>query len=494
MSHLLSRILGNITTRIMFIIYVLLIVITTFFIIFGYYNQLDLQEKRQHDKLTAIVTSLALGIDGSEHERMMSEHPNDGDIKTVEENMVYRDINQMMNQAVIENGLDDPMYTLVYNEERDVFHYGVRSDDQVYYRDDYVEYPKILKDSMEVGGQIPLYKTENGEWLSAFHPIRNFDGEVVAILEADINFAKFKDIVFNQYKKQAIISLIVIAVLAIILIPYALKILRADEKQKRLFMMQKQLIEEKNKDITDSINYALKIQNAILPQVTKLDQLFKDNFVFYKSKDIVAGDFYWMEQKGDDVYIAVADCTGHGVPGAMVSMICSNALNRVVNELGITNTGEILDRTTDIVISRFEAGSEDIKDGMDICFCRINLKTKELQFSGANNPLYLLRNGEIEIYKGCKQPIGKYAERKEFECANISLQEGDRIYMFTDGFADQFGGENGKKLKYKPFQKILVSGKDLPLKRQKDELTQLFLNWMGDFEQVDDVCVIGIEF
>jgi serine phosphatase RsbU (regulator of sigma subunit) len=494
MSTLLGRILGNITTRIMFIIYITIIVLTGFFIVFGYYNQLDLQEDRQYDKLKAIVSSVSLAIDGNEFEMMMHDHPNKDDIKTIDQNHVYHAINDKLSKAVAENELNSPMYTLVYVPEKDLFHYGVRSDDQVYFRHEYTQYPAVLKEKMNEGGTIPKYNSENGTWLSAFHPIRNSNGEVVGLLEADIEFSYFTDMVNWQYTKQALIALAVIVFISFLLIPYTRRILKEDERQKKLFMEQKLLIEESHREIKDSISYAKRIQSAILPSSRIVNECFNDAFILYKPKDIVAGDFYWIEKKEDKILFAACDCTGHGVPGAMVSVICNNALNRSVREFGLTEPGKILDKTREIVISEFEKSDEEVKDGMDISLCSLSVSTLTLDWSGANNPLWILRKNstEIEEIKPDKQPIGKYAEQKPFTNKQIQLNAGDSIYIFTDGYQDQFGGEKGKKFKASELNKLFVQISSHAMSEQKKMVDQAFEKWRGRLEQIDDVCVIGI--
>ena len=253
---------------------------------------------------------------------------------------------------------------------------------------------------------------------------------------------------------------------------------------------QKEILEEKNKEITDSINYAKRIQSAILPPDKLAKECLPDSFVLYKPKDIVAGDFYWLEQLGNGVLFAAADCTGHGVPGAMVSVVCNNALNRCVREYGLTITGEILDKTRDIVIQEFEKAEEEVKDGMDIAMCY--LEGNSLSYSGANNPLWIARNGEILETKATKQPIGKYGEPKPFQTNQIDLQKGDVIYIFTDGYVDQFGGEKGKKFKAKAFRELLLSLQEKTMREQQKLIDDAFEIWRGEEEQVDDVCVIGV--
>ena len=265
-------------------------------------------------------------------------------------------------------------------------------------------------------------------------------------------------------------------------------------------------IAEKNKEIMDSINYAKRIQEAILPPDKVVKKYLVNSFVLYIPKDIVAGDFYWLDTNGDDIYFAAADCTGHGVPGAMVSVVCSNALHRTVKEMKIQEPCKILDKVRELVAETFEKSEEDVKDGMDISFCKLNLKTRKLSYAGAHNSLYRItnKNGEIDKeiltskthilleYKGDKQPIGKFAFEKPFTQKEIQLLEGDSIYISSDGYPDQFGGEKGKKLMYKPFKKLFLSIHQEDMEKQKNILIDSFEKWKGLHEQVDDVCVIGV--
>ena len=216
--------------------------------------------------------------------------------------------------------------------------------------------------------------------------------------------------------------------------------------------------------------------------------------MLYKPKDIVAGDFYWCYVPSDEqtIYIAAADCTGHGVPGAMVSVVCSNALNRTVKEFGITEPGKILDKVRELVIETFEKSENEVKDGMDISLLKIKNKT-EVEWSGANNPLWYIQGNEMKEIKADKQPIGTYAEQKYFTTHKLQLQKGESIYIFTDGYADQFGGPKGKKFKYKQLEEKLTTNNTKSLEDQKNNLEKTFFDWKGNLEQIDDVLVIGIK-
>lgn len=282
------------------------------------------------------------------------------------------------------------------------------------------------------------------------------------------------------------------------------------EEQKTQIEVQHEELEEVHKEISDSIRYAERLQLAILPPVEDLRQNLKNGFVLFQPKDVVSGDFYWMQKVNETIMFAAADCTGHGVPGAMVSVVCSNALNRTVNEFGILEPSKILDKTREIVIETFSRSGKDIKDGMDIALCAID--QNKLIFSGANNPLWILRSEEyiteaqkdvrstiiqdgfgIIEYKANKQPVGLYEGMTPFSQTEVELYEGDSLFIFSDGFADQFGGERNKKLMYKPFKKLLLSNRTLSMDEQKARLVQFFNVWKGSNEQVDDVCVIGVK-
>lgn len=265
---------------------------------------------------------------------------------------------------------------------------------------------------------------------------------------------------------------------------------KVTQNQKKIIEEQKFLVEVKNQEITDSINYARRIQHAILPPLKTIHEWLPDSFVFYKPKDIVAGDFYWMERKEDTLYIAACDCTGHGVPGAMVSVVCNNGLNASVREHGMRDTGAILDKTRDLVIEEFEKSEEEVKDGMDISL--LALKPGKAQWSGANNPLWLLRDGAFIELKADKQPIGKYTNNQPFTTHELEIKNGDVLYLFTDGLQDQFGGEKGKKFKASKLKELLLSIQHLSMEKQQEYIERVFEQWMGSLEQNDDMCLIGI--
>ncbi|MBR4678233.1 MAG: SpoIIE family protein phosphatase [Bacteroidales bacterium] len=268
------------------------------------------------------------------------------------------------------------------------------------------------------------------------------------------------------------------------------------QKEKNHIQLLKNDIENKHRNITDSITYAKRIQDAVLPQTDVLKGL-SGYFLFWLPKETVSGDFYWMKRQGDLLAFTVADCTGHGVPGAFMSMLGVTFLNEVCTDLNEeTMPSEILETMRELIITTLKQDNSsplEPKDGMDMSFCILNLKTKHLKFSGANNPMYLVRKGELTEYKAVKNPIGLYPRMKPFETQEFQAEDGDFIYMFSDGFADQFNGETGKKVSYGRFKNLLIeiNNETQEPEKQQEKLLEFITSWRGSFAQMDDILIGG---
>jgi serine phosphatase RsbU (regulator of sigma subunit) len=259
---------------------------------------------------------------------------------------------------------------------------------------------------------------------------------------------------------------------------------------------QKEEIEEQKKHIMDSIHYARRIQNAILPSFNMIDRHLKNYFVFYLPKDIVSGDFYWMHEADGLFMVSAVDCTGHGVPGAFMSIVGYNQLNFAVNVKKARTAANILDELNKGVVTTLNENKSDssIKDGMDMALCVFDLAAKKVEFAGANNPLIMVRNNRIAKYKGDRFPIGAFEgdNPQLFKNTEIDLIEGDCLYIASDGYVDQFGGPDSKKFMSKRFEDLLLEINNLSMAEQKDRLQKRLYEWMGDNDQVDDILVIGI--
>lgn len=272
---------------------------------------------------------------------------------------------------------------------------------------------------------------------------------------------------------------------------------------------KKEILQSKN-EIIGSIEYAKRIQQAVLPMKSKLNNILGDYFLLYKPRDIVSGDFYFAAEVGEWKIALVADCTGHGVPGAFMSLLSITYLREIIEKDKIVRPDIILNELRksimralykennnlaliDLNEDTMDDVIESLSDGLDISVCAVNTKTRELNFAGANNSLYLIRNNRLEEYKGDRMPVGYYLKMDKFSFCNINLEKGDKIYMSSDGFQDQFGGSEGKKLKHKRFKEMLLEMSVLPMKMQGHKLEEAYESWKGSNNQIDDVCVIGIK-
>ena len=285
-------------------------------------------------------------------------------------------------------------------------------------------------------------------------------------------------------------SLLALALVSIVLISFLLLVILKINTQRKKVLVE---IRQKNNDILNSLSYAKKLQRALLPTQDVISPVFNAHFILYKPKDIVSGDFYWMEKKGGKIYFAVADCTGHGVPGAMMSVICSKSLTKTVQDLNITEPAKILDRAVEELNGYFSRSDITINDGMDLALICIDSKHNILTFAGAHNPLYYFKNGKLNIVKADKQPVGAYDYRQPFTQQEIDLTEIDTLYLFSDGYTDQFGGPRNKKFSKKKFRALLETIQKHDMVDQLEMIKTELENWQGQDEQVDDICVAGIK-
>lgn len=324
-----------------------------------------------------------------------------------------------------------------------------------------------------------------------------------------LELEKQQEILDNEkQQKRMIIIVSIVGVIFLLIFLFILnKRYRVTTKQKKIIEQQRSELQVKSSEMIDSINYAKRIQDSYLPNELTFHHLFENSFVLFQPKDIVSGDFYWFFSNNDNItgevrerFLAAADCTGHGVPGALMSLICANSLNEVVVRNKVNQTGLILDNARSLVQRMLKSNGEKSSDGMDISFAKFYSVggVNYIQWSGANNPLWVVKKKdeftgyELLELKGDKQPIGYYYNEKPFETHTIELNSGDTVYLFSDGFQDQFGGEKGKKFKVNQLKKEVLEIQELPMQEQKNKLEKILTEWKGSYEQTDDICFIGI--
>ncbi|MBN8697291.1 MAG: GAF domain-containing protein [Bacteroidetes bacterium] len=395
----------------------------------------------------------------------------------------HPDLNEIEYRYEIEKGEFYPPISVSMDNDDNYSVWCVKNKKEIFINDNLTEYHKYTKKIVVPSGDMPdsllFCPMTIGERIIGVITVQSFKKNAYVPLHIDI----LKTL--GTYTAIALENANLVENLEVKVI----------ERTKEV-VKQKEIIEESNKHITDSIKYAKRIQDAFIPGEESIKEHLKNAFVIYKPKDIVSGDFYWIEKKGNKILFAVVDCTGHGVPGAFMSLIGFNGLNQLVNEYNYTNPAVILTQLNKIITNTLKQHVEDskIRDGMDIAICCIDLESNTLEFSGALSPLFIVRNEEIIKIKGDKHPIGNFMDADEYVFTNnvIDLFPEDRLYLFSDGFVDQFGGPNGKKLKYNYFRKLLLDNYKKPMEQQKEHINSFFEDWKGNFEQIDDVCMIGV--
>ncbi len=496
MNNLLKKVFKNRSTRVLLLLFIALIALIAYFLLHSYYVQLDIHKQKVLSRLDAIVNTAAIHIDGNQLDYLLKRYDKIDEIRSTDQDPIYKLIYQSLAAIKEKNNLKSEIYSLTYQEESGTFFFGVSSAEKPFYRHEYTHFPEELVELYESGGKVGVYEDENGHWLSAFTPIRTSKGEVIAILQCDSLFDEFIEEARSSILINIIISLLITSILVFFLVRAVRSILIEEDKLTQDLILSKKSLEEKNRDIMDSIHYAKTIQKAILPDQSKLLDILPQSFILFMPRDIVSGDFYWFKQIQEFTVIASVDCTGHGVPGAFMSMIGSVLLEDIIGKEQTTDPKVVLDALHAKVVHSLRQDRENTnsRDGMDIALCVIHQKSQKLCYAGACRPLVFIRDGEIQQIKAdCFSIGGSMLARKKYRSHDIDFKEGDQFYIFSDGYPDQFGGEKNKKYLTSRFRRFILSISHLEMSKQKKELEEEFYRWMGDAEQVDDVLVMGFK-
>ncbi|MFK7756564.1 MAG: PP2C family protein-serine/threonine phosphatase [Flavobacteriales bacterium] len=485
--------------KVFLIIFIGLICLTTYFIGFNYYNAIEKAKTQNFERLAAIATTVELSIDGGEMETMMSRFTEKDDITSNSQNEFYSNTHYILQKCQESNGIISPIYTIHKNDYTGLFQLGFTSSEQPYFRHEYNDAPVELNRLYYEGGELGRYKTSSGEWLSVIHPIKNKAQLVVGALALDVPFNEFITEARVRLLINSLWSLALYLIVGLLMFQLVARAMLAEEQQKVLEEEKKIEKDSKQNELKSSISYARKIQQALWPKNEVIQKEFSEFFSINLPKDTVSGDFYWHHKiKGTDSFIVIhADCTGHGVPGAMMSVLGNTIFNEIVVNYGITEPDQILNLANKKLISLLQQKHEEnLDDGMAVSIALVNKKAETLKYAGANQNSVIIRNGQLITLEGNKYPVGgaHYNPDRTYDARTVLLEEHDCLYLFSDGFRDQFGGPNNKKFLSSNFYKMLLENSRSSMVIQKQSIMDIFKNWIGDFEQVDDVSLVGIRF
>lgn len=481
--------------RIYITVYGGLILLSAYFIGHNYNAQLRSAEDSTLSKLYGIASTLSEQVDRNALKDLFDAFPLQGDTSGLSENQTFQMYSQLFNRTVIANRLKTPIYTLTYDSVGDKFIGGIASNGQGSYGWHYESPPEKLKSIYHSGGTIPPFKDDHGTWLTAVCPLKDSEGNVFAVIEADYPFDSFISEARTELLGGLTVSVLVMILVGFITYPILNKVLRDEEQSTAALEVANKAISEKNEEVKSSLEYARTIQETMLPTPDEMNSFLASCMVFNKPRDIVSGDFYWFHQINDaKAMVAVGDCTGHGVPGALMSIMGQSYLDELVVEQQLDSPAKILERLNQKVRATF--GNSEQKngtDGMDIGICLIDKEEGSLTFSGARRPMTIVSAADTSQLKGTRRGIGEHylATNVPFEETTISLDHNATYYLYTDGLQDQFGGPNGKKLMRKRVLNWLTDLETKPISERSVELNKLLVEWKGELEQIDDICVLG---
>lgn len=494
MGYLLRKIFQNHSTRVLVLLFAALLLLIGYFLTHSYFVQLNIHKNKILSRLEAVANTASSQIDGNQLEYLLSTYTKKNDIETNNQVRVYELLNEKLAEIKRLNNLNTSIYTLTFNPESKTFRFGVNSEVRPFYMHFYDHYPTELAEDYNSGGTVDVYEDQNGHWLSAFAPIKNSKGETIAVVVVDNRFDEFLEEARKEIFMNIGISMIFMLVVIFFLVRSMRAILLQEDKLNASLLQSKMALEIKSQETLDSILYAKRIQEAILPLKSKIKKSIPDSFVFHVPRDIVSGDFYWFKKIDKKVFIASVDCTGHGVPGAFMSMIGTILLDDIVEKKGIYEPDEILSELHLDIVKALKQNTREkaSKDGMDIALCVLNEELTELKFAGAFRPLVHIREGKLNRIKSDSAPIGGFSSKlPTFTKHKIKLEKEDVLYIYSDGYADQFGGENNKKYMTRRFRELLLNISNRSMKEQAELLETEFRDWKRENDQVDDILVIG---
>lgn len=488
---------SNSSFRIYLVVYTGLILLSGYLIGSNYFSHVRHAEESTLSKLYGIASTLSHHVDLDAIQAVFNKYPLNGDTTGISADPVLRMYTHLFNETVQSNELKTPIYTLSYDSVTDRFLGGIASNGLATYGWHYKSPPPKLKELYHTGGTIPCFDDDHGSWLTAVCPLVNSKGQVFAVIEVDYPFDSFLEEARNELLGNILVSILVMLIIGAITYPLLNQILSAEERAKTALESANKEIKEKSDEVVSSLEYARTIQETMLPSAEEMSGFLSQCVVFNRPRDIVSGDFYWFHQLNEDeALIAVADCTGHGVPGALMSIMGHSYLNEIVTEQSIHSPAQVLERLNEKIKETFNTrsiGKTEGTDGMDLGLCLISKKENQLTFAGARRPLTIIDSGTLRHVSATRRGIGEHYLTTDlpFENVTINIKPDTTFYMYTDGMQDQFGGPNAKKLMRKELCSWFMELESISIDLREEWLQTRLLEWKGIQPQIDDICIVG---
>lgn len=476
--------------KVLFALYGAMLVLSAGLIAWQHNGQRKALQHEAFSRLGGITGTLAAQLEGGRVRTLLEKYDSRGMIITNTQDAYYYVLHEALRKSAEANGLEQPLLLVVNDTLKKELQVVVTSDERPAFREPYTGAGARAMIEQLSSDRSEGTRTKDAGALATFDPLQDHQGRTTALIAVTQPLVDLEAVASAKLWRNVIIALVAFVVLGLLLFRSVGRWVR-DEEQQRADWQQR------HEGVTDSIAYAGKIQSALIPRPERYRELFDDFFVLNRPKDVVSGDFHWVHRVDEHVcFVAQADCTGHGLPGAMMAAIGCSVLNELVAQYPTSDPAELLALLSQrMVIALQQNGQKKgAGDGMDIGLCRIDRRERELLFAGAYRPLYWMHDGQLTVINGDRQPIGgsHHDPDRKFTVHRVAYHTGDRIYLFSDGYVDQFGGPERRKFMATRLNALLMDHRDLPMAMQAERLEQAFLDWKGPLEQVDDVCMLGI--
>lgn len=478
------------TRKVLLWIYGILLLVSVGLIAWDHAGQRRVLERQAYAELGGMTGTLSAQLDGSRVTRLLERYDSRGMLMSSTQDAYYYVLHEVLRRSAEASDRGRPLQVVAFDPVKQELQVVITSEQAPHYREVYQAPAAGALTAFLRNGDGTEHRGVWGGQLAVFDPVRDARGRQVAAVVADLPYADLLADVRRRLWRNIGITVVGLLAVGLVLLRSVGRLVRREEDARQEW-------QRRHEGVADSMAYAGKIQDALIPRSERYREMFADHFVLHKPKDVVSGDFHWYHRLGPDVcLVAAADCTGHGMPGAMIAAIGCSLLNELVVQHPHSDPAELLGLLNQRMILALDQQGrrKGAGDGMDVALCRVDRKQHEVLFAGAFRPLYWMHDGQLTIINGDRKPVGgsHHDLHRHFSVHRIAYHPGDRLYLFSDGYVDQFGGPERKKFMAARFNEMLISHQHLPMAAQAEVLERAFMDWKGDQEQVDDVCVLGL--